>query len=47
VADPGELDDLSETEPRKLVELLRDWQDYVTEVGVLGQAPEYGLLKIE
>jgi arylsulfatase A-like enzyme len=47
VADPGELEDLSQVEPGKLEELLRDWQDYVTEVGVLGQAPEYGVLKIE
>jgi arylsulfatase A-like enzyme len=47
VADPGELEDLSQVEPGKLEELLRDWQDYVTEVGVLGQAPEYGVLEIE
>jgi hypothetical protein len=46
-ADPGELNDLGQSEPKKLEELLVDWQDYVTEVGVLGQAPEYGILKIE
>jgi arylsulfatase A-like enzyme len=45
--DPGELNDLSQSEPKKLEELLVDWQNYVTEVGVLGQAPEYGILKIE
>jgi arylsulfatase A-like enzyme len=46
-ADPGELNDLSQSEPKKLEELLVEWQDYATEVGVLGQAPEYGILNIE
>ena len=41
------MNDLSGSEPKKLEELLVDWQDCVTEVGVLGQAPEYGILKIE
>ena len=46
-ADPGELNDLSEDNKEKLAELLSDWQDYVTEVGVLGEAPEYGTLVVE
>ena len=46
-ADLGELNDLSQSEPEKLEELLDDWQDYVAEVGVLGQAPEFGISKIE
>lgn len=46
-ADPGELNDLAESNQEKLAELLNDWQDYVDEVGMLGQAPEYGVLVLE
>jgi arylsulfatase len=33
--DPGESNDLSESEPEKLLELLALWEDYVTENGVI------------
>ncbi|THY05058.1 alkaline phosphatase-like protein [Aureobasidium pullulans] len=46
-ADPGELNDISEDNKEKLAELLSDWQEYVAEVGVVGQAPEYGTLVLD
>ena len=45
--DSGETEDLSKSEPAKLQELLGHWEDYVTEVGIAGKAPQYGLLKVE
>lgn len=44
--DPGETDDLAAKEPDKLQELLRHWDQYVTEVGVAGAAPQYGILNV-
>ena len=46
-ADPGETDDLGTREPEKLKELLAHWEGYVKEVGVVGEAPQYGVLKVE
>jgi len=34
-ADPGETDDLAEAEPARLAGLVRDWEAYVEETGVL------------
>lgn len=44
--DPGETDDRSGSEPEKLEELLRHWEEYVKEVGV-ARAPQYGVLKVD
>ncbi len=33
--DPGETDDLAEAEPERLAGLIRDWNAYVEETGVL------------
>ena len=46
-ADPGETEDLCEQEPKKLQELLKHWDEYVKECGVAGQAPQYGVLKVQ
>ncbi|KAF2725214.1 arylsulfatase [Polychaeton citri CBS 116435] len=45
-ADPGEAEDLKETEKAKLEELMRHWEEYVKEVGVVGAAPAYGVLRV-
>lgn len=45
--DPGETKDLAETQRAKLKDLLISWQEYVTEVGVQGVAPEYGTLVVD
>lgn len=45
-ADPGETEDLVAREPAKLKELLLHWDEYVREVGVVGAAPQYGVLKV-
>lgn len=41
-ADPGEIHDLAESEPKKLAELLELWDQYVLETGVIPLAPELG-----
>ncbi|KIX00061.1 uncharacterized protein Z518_10988 [Rhinocladiella mackenziei CBS 650.93] len=46
-ADPGETQDLGSREPHKLQELLRHWDEYVKDVGVVGAAPQYGVLRID
>ena len=40
--DPGEIHDLAEMEPEKLEELLKHWDDYVQECGVVPLQPELG-----
>lgn len=45
--DPGETNDLGGTEKEKLGELLTAWSQYVKEVGVVGEAPEYGTLVVD
>lgn len=45
--DPGETDDLAEKNRPKLKELLLAWSEYVKEVGVVGDAPEYGTLIVD
>ena len=45
--DPGETDDLSKEHPEKSKELLQHWEEYVTEVGVAGRAPQYGVLRVQ
>jgi arylsulfatase A-like enzyme len=45
--DPGETDDLSTQEPEKLKELLKHWDEYVTECGVAGKPQQYGVLKVK
>ena len=44
--DPGETEDLSQQHPEKSAELLKHWEEYVTEVGVAGKAPQYGVLQV-
>lgn len=41
-SDPGEVHDVAEKEPEKLKELLKLWDDYVLETGVIPLAPELG-----
>ncbi|KAF4308654.1 Sulfatase [Botryosphaeria dothidea] len=41
-ADPGEIHDLADKEPEKLKELLKLWDNYVLETGVIPLAPELG-----
>lgn len=45
--DPGETNDLGPSNPVKLQELLKHWDEYCKEVGVAGAAPQYGVLKVE
>lgn len=45
--DPGETVDLGGLEVEKLRELLEAWEGYVVEVGVQGEAPQYGTLVVE
>ncbi len=40
--DPGEIHDLSEQEPERLKELIKLWDEYVLETGVIPLAPELG-----
>lgn len=46
-ADPGETKDLSGEKRDKLKELLEAWADYMKECGVVGNAPEYGVLVVD
>ena len=46
-SDPGETEDLSGQQPEKLKELLKHWDEYVTEVGIAGKAPHYGVLQVK
>ena len=46
-ADPGETEDLALQQPEKLLELKRHWEDYVRDVGVAGEAPQYGILSVK
>jgi arylsulfatase A-like enzyme len=46
-ADPGETEDLVARQPGKLEELVRHWEEYVRDVGLVGAAPQYGVLKVE
>ncbi|KAF2105432.1 alkaline-phosphatase-like protein [Lophiotrema nucula] len=41
-SDPGETDDLADKEPKILKELLKLWDQYVLETGVVPLAPELG-----
>lgn len=43
--DPGETDDLGRRQPEKLAELIAEWNNYVTEVGLVGDAMQYGILR--
>ncbi|KAF2136637.1 uncharacterized protein K452DRAFT_279687 [Aplosporella prunicola CBS 121167] len=43
-ADPGETRDLAAEEGERLQELLKEYEAYVQEVGVVGEAPQYGTL---
>ncbi|KAH8586026.1 arylsulfatase [Bisporella sp. PMI_857] len=45
--DQGETNDLSEIYPEKLAELVMEWDNYVAEVGVVGAAIQYGVLKVD
>ncbi|KAH7131503.1 alkaline-phosphatase-like protein [Dactylonectria estremocensis] len=40
--DPGEIDDLAEQEPARLKELIKLWDQYVLETGVVALSPELG-----
>lgn len=42
VKDPGEIHDLSEQEPQRLKELMKLWDQYVLETGVIPLSPELG-----
>ncbi|EXA30170.1 arylsulfatase [Fusarium oxysporum f. sp. pisi HDV247] len=39
--DPGETNDLAEAEPELMVEMLKLWEEYKNEVGVVGLAGEF------
>lgn len=41
-ADPGEVHDLADKQPERLQELLKLWDQYVLETGVIPLAPELG-----
>ncbi|PCG90427.1 Alkaline phosphatase-like, alpha/beta/alpha [Penicillium occitanis (nom. inval.)] len=41
-SDPGEIDDLAELEPERLKQLLKLWDQYVIETGVIPLAPDLG-----
>jgi arylsulfatase len=43
--DPGEIHNLSEAEPKRLAELIKCWDQYVLETGVIPLAPELGNCK--
>ncbi|MCJ1287432.1 hypothetical protein MMC26_006783 [Xylographa opegraphella] len=40
--DPGEIDDLADVEPKRLEELLKHWEQYVVECGVVPLQPDLG-----
>ncbi|OAA58922.1 arylsulfatase [Niveomyces insectorum RCEF 264] len=40
--DPGEIHDLAEQEPNRLAELLKLWEQYVLETGVMPLSPDLG-----
>ncbi|KAM0155456.1 hypothetical protein ACHAQE_006763 [Botrytis cinerea] len=40
--DPGEIHDLADAQPEKLKELIKLWDEYVLETGVVPLAPELG-----
>ncbi|CAG8088121.1 unnamed protein product [Penicillium nalgiovense] len=42
VQDPGEIHDLSDSEPEKLKQLLKLWDQYVLETGVVPLCPDLG-----
>jgi arylsulfatase len=42
VSDPGETDDLSEKHPDRLQHLIKLWDQYVLETGVIPLSPELG-----
>lgn len=42
VADPGETDDLAEAHPERLAHLIKLWDQYVLETGVIPLSPELG-----
>lgn len=46
-ADPGETNDISVQSASKLQEMLKHWDDYVCEVGLVGKPPQYGVLRVE
>jgi arylsulfatase len=46
-ADPGETRDLSKDELSVFKDLLREWDQYVSETGVIGVPPEYGTLRVD
>ncbi|EEP78963.1 arylsulfatase [Uncinocarpus reesii 1704] len=43
--DPGETHDLGADYPQKLAELISEWDNYVLEVGLVGDAIQYGVLE--
>ena len=45
--DPGETQSLADVEREKLKELLKAWNEYVGEVGVAREPPEYGTLVVD
>ena len=44
--DPGETQDLAAIYPEKLAELVRHWQDYALETGVVGLQPDLGVIVV-
>ncbi|KAF2226276.1 arylsulfatase [Elsinoe ampelina] len=46
-ADPGETRDLAGEQRGRLKELLEAWAGYMRECGVVGEAPEYGVLVVD
>lgn len=44
--DPGETKDLSKEYPEKFKELLKHWEDYAQETGVVGLKPELGTIAV-
>ena len=46
-ADAGETTDVSQKFPAKYKEMLKYWDEYVQETGVIGAAPEYGTLRLD
>ncbi|OCT44713.1 Arylsulfatase [Cladophialophora carrionii] len=45
--DPGETADLRAAHPGKLQELLKHWDQYCKDVGVVGAAPQFGTLRVD
>ena len=46
IEDPGETDNLAQSQPGKLDELLGHWKEYVRDVGLAVTAPQYGVLNV-